>query len=160
MSDITDAPDISAFMKRCRRKRGNLIMVLHEIQNAYGYVPRNIALELARQMNVPLARIYEVLTFYHYFKTEPPGKYVISICMGTACYLRGAAELLEEFGAQLGVEEGESTSDGMFHLQTVLCLGCCGLAPVVAINGEILSRVHRDDVRRILDSYATVKEAV
>ena len=158
MSPITDSPDISAYIKKWSSKRGNLIMVLHEIQNSYGYVPRTISLELAREMKVPLARIYEVLTFYHYFKIEPPGKYVISVCMGTACYLKGAPDLVEEFEAQLGVVEGNTTQDGMFHLQSVRCLGCCGLAPVVMINGRIYSKVHRDDVRRILSDCHAFEE--
>ncbi|MFC1600760.1 NAD(P)H-dependent oxidoreductase subunit E [Candidatus Sumerlaeota bacterium] len=160
MIQETETADISSFIEKWSKKRGNLIMVLHEIQNAYGYVSRSVALELARQMGVPLARIYEVLTFYHYFKLRPPGKYVISICMGTACYLKGASDLVREFEQQLGVEEGETTEDGMFHLQSVRCLGCCNLAPVAMIKGRIYSRVHCDDVRRILAGYVRSEEAV
>jgi NADH-quinone oxidoreductase subunit E len=160
MIQETETADISSITEKWSKKRGNLIMVLHEIQNVYGHVPRSVALELARQMGVPLARIYEVLTFYHYFKLKPPGKFVISICMGTACYLKGALEIVREFEQRLGIVAGETTEDGMFHLQSVRCLGCCNLAPVAMINGRIYSRVHRDDVGRILAGYARSEEAV
>jgi len=125
-------------------------MVLHEIQGRHGYVPRTVALELAQQMKVPLARIYEVLTFYNYFELEPPAKYVISACMGTACYLKGTPDILKEFSDQLGIKVGESTPDGKFCLTTVRCVGCCGLAPVVLVNGEVHGKVKPRDVTHIL----------
>ena len=133
-----------------RKKRGSLIMALHELQDVKGYVPWEDAMELAQAMNIPLARIYEVLTFYNFFKLDAPGKAVISVCTGTACYLKGNDKTLEEFKKQLGINEGESTPDKMFHLQCVRCVGCCGLAPVCVVNGKTYGRVGAGDVANIL----------
>lgn len=136
---------------------GGLIMVLHHVQNHCGYVPREVAFEVARLLGVPLARIYEVVTFYNYFKTEAPGRHVISICMGTACYLKGAPDILREFKACLGIESGQSTSDKNFHLQVVRCLGCCGLAPVMTIGEKVYGQVKPGQVRSILAEYSTAE---
>ena len=127
-----------------------MIMALHELQDVKGYVPWEDAMELAQAMNIPLARIYEVLTFYNFFKLDAPGKAVISVCTGTACYLKGNDKTLEEFKKQLGINEGESTPDKMFHLQCVRCVGCCGLAPVCVVNGKTYGRVGAGDVANIL----------
>ena len=104
-------------------------------------------------MGIPLARIYEVLTFYNFFKLDAPGKAVISVCTGTACYLKGNDKVLEEFKKELGINEGESTAARMFHLQVVRCVGCCGLAPVCVVNGKTYGRVSPNDVRNILDEW-------
>jgi NADH-quinone oxidoreductase subunit E len=144
---------ISELAEKWRDKKGSLIMVLHEIQNHYGYVPRDVSLELSRVLDIPLARIYEVITFYNYFKLEPPGKFTIAVCLGTACYLKGAADLVEEVKSLLSIKEGETTSDGLFHLDVVRCLGCCGLAPVMMINGQIYGKVKRNEVMGILSKY-------
>lgn len=131
-------------------KRGALIMALHELQNQKGYIPREAAMEVAEAMGVPLARIYEVLTFYHYFKLTPPGRAVISICMGTACYLKGAPGIVTEIEKELGIKTGESTSDGMFHIQSVRCIGCCGLAPVITVNEKTYGRLKVEDIKGII----------
>jgi len=142
---------LSVTLKKWSKTRGNLIMVLHELQNHHGYVPRETALEVGKALDIPLARIYEVLTFYNYFKLESPGKFVTSVCTGTACHLKGASKIVDEFRKQLGVDEGESTPDRMFHLQSVRCLGCCGLAPVVTVNENVYGKVAPGDARSILD---------
>lgn len=136
-----------------RKKRGSLIMALHEIQGIKGHVPWEDAVDIAVGMGIPLARIYEVLTFYNFFKLEAPGKAVISICTGTACYLKGNDKVLEEFKKELGISEGESTEDKMFHLQCVRCVGCCGLAPVIVVNGKTYGRVTPNDTRGILEEW-------
>ena len=128
-------------------------MALHEIQGVKGFVPWQDAADLAEGMGIPLARIYEVLTFYNFFKLDAPGKAVISVCTGTACYLKGNDKVLEEFKKELGIGEGESTADKMFHLQSVRCVGCCGLAPVCVVNGKTYGRVTVNDVRNILDEW-------
>ncbi len=148
--------DIRQLIEKWKDKKGSLIMILHEIQNSYGYVPRNVALELSKELDIPLARIYEVITFYNFFKVTPPGKYKISVCMGTACYLKGAAELVNEIKNILNIEEGESTKDGLFHLELVRCLGCCGLAPVITINDKVYGKVRPNQLMDILSKY--VKE--
>jgi NADH-quinone oxidoreductase subunit E len=144
------ASPLDVTIRKWAKKRGSLIMMLHEIQNQRGYVPREQALELAQAVGVPLARIYEVLTFYNYFKLKSPGKAVISVCTGTACHLKGAPELIDAFKAELGIIEGETTEDGIFHLQCVRCVGCCGLAPAVVINGKTYGKVKPSDIRGII----------
>lgn len=134
-------------------EKGSLIMLLHEIQGKYGYIPRSVAMDLARLIDVPLARIYEVITFYNYFKLQPPGKVNIAVCMGTACYLKGAPEILDEIEDRLNITIGQTTVDGLFHLDAVRCLGCCGLAPVMTVNGEIHGKVKKSQVVEILSRY-------
>jgi len=139
-------------------KEGNLIMVLHQIQNRYGYVPREVSLVLSEILDVPLARIYEVITFYHFFRLTPPGKKKIAVCMGTACYLKGGAELLAELEHLLCVKPGETTKDGQFHLEVVRCLGCCGLAPVLKIEEKIYGNVKKKDIGDIIAYYSEEAE--
>jgi len=151
MNEYTDK--IQEIASRWQNKRGSLIMILHDLQEEFGYIERKAALEVARITRIPLAKIYEVVTFYHYFKLSPPAKYVISVCKGTACYLKGACRVAGEIKKILGVEEGVPTPDGLFMLRTVRCLGCCGLAPVVDINGRIFSRVDVKNIRDIIAEY-------
>lgn len=141
------ADDVSLIAKRWKSKRGSLIMALHDLQGRYGYVPREAAMNLARQLHVPLARIYEVITFYNFFKLKSPGRHVVSVCMGTACYLKGAPKLLEKVSRELGVKPGETSPDGEYHLQMVRCLGCCGLAPVVMADGVTLGKADSGKLR-------------
>lgn len=143
----------SQVANKWRKKRGSLIMALHEIQDVKGYVPWEDAVDVANGLGIPLARIYEVLTFYNFFKLEAPGKAVISVCTGTACYLKGNDKVLEEFKKELGVSEGESTADRMFHLQVVRCVGCCGLAPVCVVNGKTYGRITPADVQKIIEEW-------
>ena len=144
--------DLKAVAAKWSGKEGNLIMILHEIQNTIGFVPREISLELSQLMNIPLARIYEVLTFYNFFKTDPPGKHHISICLGTACYLKGAPALIAEAERILQVKTGETTKDGMFYLDNVRCVGCCGLAPVVVIDNQVHAKVTKDQMPELISS--------
>lgn len=137
-------------LKKWGKKRGALIMALHEVQNQRGFVPREAALDIAEGMNIPLARIYEVITFYNYFKLKAPGKAVISVCTGTACHLKGAGELVKALKDEIGIEEGETSDDGIFHLQCVRCVGCCGLAPVVVVNGKTYGRLKPSDIHGIV----------
>jgi NADH-quinone oxidoreductase subunit E len=135
------------------KKEGNLIMVLHQIQNRFSYVPREISFEVAKRLDIPLARIYEVITFYHYFKLEPPGKHIVSVCLGTACYLKGAPTIIEALKNTLGVKPGETTPDKQFHVQIVRCLGCCGLAPVMTIGEKVYGKVNPDAIPQIISEY-------
>ncbi|HTY44478.1 MAG TPA: NADH-quinone oxidoreductase subunit NuoE [Patescibacteria group bacterium] len=149
--------DVQSLVEKWKDKKGNLIMILHELQNHYGYVPRELSLQLSRMLDVPLARIYEVLTFYNFFKLEPPGKHRISVCMGTACYLKGAPQILEEVRNILNVKEGQTTEDGVFSLDVVRCLGCCGLAPVVMIDDKVYGKVKKSEITEILSKYGNGK---
>jgi NADH:ubiquinone oxidoreductase subunit E len=137
--------EITVIALKWKKKRGSLIMALHDLQSRKGYVPREDAMRLGREMGVPLARIYEVVTFYNYFKLKAPGKYVISVCVGTACYIAGSANILSGLEKELKILPGESTSDNEYHLQAVRCLGCCGLAPLVSVNGKVYGKLKSTD---------------
>ncbi len=145
---MTDA--LSAFVEEWKDKPGNLIMVLHKTQEEYGYIPRSIALELTQRLDVSLAEIYGVITFYHFFKLEKPGKHTIQVCTGTACYLKGSGELVQEIGNLLHIGVNETTDDGEFSLETVRCVGCCGLAPVTVSNGEVYGKLTPKEVPEML----------
>jgi NADH:ubiquinone oxidoreductase subunit E len=129
------------FVEEWRDRPGNLIMVLHRVQEEYGYVPRAHALELAQLLDVPLAKIYGVITFYHFFKLEKPGRNKIAVCMGTACYLKGGEDLILELEELLGTGINQVTPDGEFSMEAVRCVGCCGLAPVLMVNDEVYGKV-------------------
>jgi NADH-quinone oxidoreductase subunit E len=142
--------DVRGHVADWKDRDGNLIMILHAIQNQYGYVPRGVAMILARELEMSLARIYEVITFYHYFKLVPPGKHNVSVCIGTACYLKGANNLLDEVQTQLGIQPGDTTEDREFHLETVRCIGCCGMSPAMMVDGKTHGRLRTPDVTDIL----------
>ena len=146
-------PQIREFIEQWKSKPGNLIMVLHQVQQTYGYIPRNIAVEISELLSVPLAKIYGVVTFYNFFKLQKAGKYKIQVCLGTACYLRGGDDLLKELEAQLGIGLNATTPDGLFSIEAVRCLGCCGLAPVIVVNGEVHGRLAAKDIKGIIENY-------
>ncbi len=146
-------PEIRAFIAEWKNKPGNLIMVLHHIQEHIGYIPRKAAFEVAELLDVPLARIYGVITFYNFFKLTKPGRNRIQVCMGTACYLRGGEDLILEVEEMLGVGLNTVTPDGEFSIEAVRCLGCCGLAPVMVINGQVYGKVQMKDLPSILAQY-------
>ena len=146
-------PEISAFIEEWKSKPGNLIMVLHQVQQTYGYIPRNIAIEISERLSVPLAKIYGVVTFYNFFKLEKAGKYKIQVCLGTACYIRGGDDLLKALEKELGIGLNSTTPDGLFSIEAVRCLGCCGLAPVIVVNGNVHGRLTAKDVPAIIEQY-------
>ena len=155
MSEQTEqmTAEIKSFIGEWKDKPGNLIMVLHKVQQTYGYIPRNIAIEISSMLDVPLAKIYGVVTFYNFFKLQKAGKYIAQVCLGTACYLRGGDDLIKEFEKQLGVGVNATTPDGLFSVEAVRCLGCCGLAPVVVVNGEVYGKLKKEDVAGIIEKY-------
>ena len=132
---------------------GELIMILHEAQSLLGYLPQEIQEVVAEQLEIPIAQVYGVVTFYSYFTMEPKGRFPISVCMGTACYVRGAEKILEELARQLEIKVGETTSDGLFSLNCLRCVGACGLAPVVTIGDKVYGRLTTDKIRDILADY-------
>jgi NADH-quinone oxidoreductase subunit E len=142
-----------AFIDQWKSRPGNLIMVLHKVQEEFGYIPRPIAIELGRVLDVPLAKIYGVVTFYHFFKLEKPGKHTIQVCMGTACYLKGGHDLILELENVLGIGVNQTTDDGQFSLEAVRCVGCCGLAPVMVIGEEVYGKLEPDGLPAILAKY-------
>lgn len=158
MSNETEkmTPELRAFIDEWKDKPGNLIMVLHKVQQTYGYIPRAIAIETGELLGVPLAKIYGVVTFYNFFKLQKAGKYIVQVCLGTACYLRGGDDIIKEFERQLGVGVNATTPDGLFSVEAVRCLGCCGLAPVAVVNGDVHGKLETKDVAGIIEKYRTV----
>lgn len=144
-------PELKKFIAEWKTKPGNLIMVLHHVQQAFGYIPREVAFEVAALMEVPLARIYGVITFYNFFKLKKPGRNIVQVCMGTACYLKGGEDLLLELEKLLGVGVNTVTPDGEFSVEAVRCLGCCGLAPVMVINGEVHGKVPTKNLAGLIE---------
>ncbi|MDF1576367.1 MAG: NAD(P)H-dependent oxidoreductase subunit E [Bacteroidales bacterium] len=134
-------------------QHGELINVLHKCQSAFGYLPAEVQEVIAEKMEMPAAKVYGVVTFYSFFTMIPKGKYPISICTGTACYVRGAETVLKEFKKQLQIEVGETDADGLFSLSCLRCVGACGLAPVVQVGNKTYGRVAPDDVKNIIEEY-------
>lgn len=132
---------------------GELINVLHKTQGAFGYLPAEVQEVIARELNVAVAKVFGVVTFYSFFTMVPKGKHPISICTGTACYVRGAEKVLEEFKKELGVKVGETTGDGKFSISCLRCVGACGLAPVVMVGDKTYGRVAPEMVKDILNEY-------
>ena len=128
-------------------------MVLHRVQQEQSYISREAADKVAALLDVPLATIWGVVSFYHFFKLTKPGEHNIQVCMGTACYLKGAQPLIDELTKRLGVEMGGVTDDGLFSLEAVRCIGCCGLAPVLNVGGEVFGKVTKDQVAGIIAKY-------
>ncbi|SNS82002.1 NAD(P)-dependent iron-only hydrogenase diaphorase component iron-sulfur protein [Anaerovirgula multivorans] len=132
---------------------GRLIQVLHRAQDIFGYLPRDVQLFIARRLGLAGAKVNGVVTFYTYFTEEPRGEYVINICTGTACFVKGGNKLLEEFENKLKVSVGDTTEDRKFTLKDVRCVGACGLAPLVVINDKVYGRVKPEEVEGILSEY-------
>jgi NADP-reducing hydrogenase subunit HndA len=130
-----------------------LINVLHKTQEHFGYLPAEVQEVISTELDVPVAKIFGVVTFYSFFTMTPKGKHPISICMGTACYVRGAEKVLDEFRKELGLQVGQTTTDGKFSLSSLRCVGACGLAPVVLVGDKTYGRVAPDDVKNILKEY-------
>lgn len=130
-----------------------LIHILHKTQNSLGYLPAEVQKVIAHQLHMPVSKVYGVVTFYSFFTMTPKGRYPISVCKGTACYVRGAEKVMDEFMQILNIQVGENTPDGKFSLSTLRCVGACGLAPVVLIGDKVYGRVTPDRVREILDEY-------
>jgi NADH:ubiquinone oxidoreductase 24 kD subunit len=130
-----------------------LIAVLHKAQELYGYLSRETMEFISAGMNIPTANIWGVATFYHYFNLNPIGKYTVSVCLGTACYVKGAGDIMEALKEELQIKEGETTKDMMFTLQEARCLGACGLAPVIMVNGKIHGDLTPKKVVEVIRSY-------
>lgn len=148
-----NAEKLDAIIEKYRDTRGALIPVLHEAQDVYGYLPLEVQRTIAEKLDIPLAEVYGVVSFYTQFSINPKGKYQINVCMGTACYVKGANEILDKFRTRLSIDVGECTEDGKFSLEACRCIGSCGLAPVATINDEVYGKLTADDVDAILDDY-------
>ena len=139
---------------------GELINILHETQNRLGYLPKPVQELVALELGIPASRVYGVVSFYSFFTMTPKGKHPISVCMGTACYVRGAEKVLDEFKRLLNIDVGGTTPDGLFSLDSLRCVGACGLAPVVMIGPRVYGRLKVADVKRILDEVAALEQEI
>jgi len=149
----TDIDKLAEVCKSFNNEPGELINVLHKAQEIFGYLPSEVQEVIAHELKVPVAKVYGVVTFYSFFTMTPKGKFPISICTGTACYVRGAEKVLDEFKKELNIQVGETTADGKFSLSCLRCVGACGLAPVVLIGEKTYGRVAPDDVKQIIKEY-------
>lgn len=151
--DLKMSDELLAFIEEWKVKEGNLIMILHRVQEEFGYIPRKIAIELTGLLDIPLAKIYGVITFYHFFKLKKPGKHKLQVCMGTACYLKGGDDLIAEIESILGIGVNQTSEDGLFSLEAVRCVGCCGLAPVLVVGKDVYGKLGTDRIPEILAKY-------
>ena len=145
--------ELDEFIDALPHKKGELIRVLHHAQKTYGYIPQELQVHIAKKMDVPASKVFGIVSFYSFFTMEPKGEVDISVCLGTACYVRGADKVLEEFKQELKIDVGETTPDGKVSLSVLRCVGACGLAPVVLVNGTVYGRVAVAEVKGILDEY-------
>ncbi len=144
---------LEEFINQQEDKSTALISTLHYAQELFDYLPTEVQLFVSRKLGISAAKVYGVVSFYSFFTTKPRGKYKINVCLGTACFVKGSEKLFDELKKQLGIAEGEVTSDGLFSLHPVRCIGCCGLAPAVMINGEVFGRLTIADIPRIINTY-------
>ncbi len=145
--------ELDSFIDALPTKKNALIQTLHRAQDIFGYLPQEVQSHIARKLDLPTSRVFGVVTFYSFLKTEPRGKVPVSVCMGTACFVRGSEAILQEFKSQLKIGTGEITPDGLFSLDSIRCVGACGLAPVVMVDGRVYGRVEVEGVKHIIDEH-------
>jgi len=148
-----DAQAVETILQKHPKDPSSIIQVLLDIQNELYYLPREVLEHVSKSLDVPLSRTYSLATFYKAFSLKPKGKYPIAVCTGTACHVQGAVRILEQIERELSIKEGETTSDKKFSVETVRCLGCCGLAPVVTVGKNLHGKVPMAKVSKILKQY-------
>ena len=156
MTTVLQECQIKTIQNICQsfgNQAGELINILHKTQEAFGYLPAEVQHVIAKELNISEAKVYGVVTFYSFFTMKPKGKHKISVCMGTACYVRGAEKIVDELKKELKIEVGDVTPDGKFSLDCLRCVGACGLAPVMLIGDKTYGRLEPKEVKGILDSY-------
>lgn len=144
---------LKAVIESHKEQEGAAIPVLHKAQEIYGYLPVEVQTMIAEGLNVPLAEIYGIVTFYTQFSLYPKGQYQVAVCLGTACYVKGSGDILDKIKQRLGIDVGECTPDGRFSIDATRCIGACGLAPVLTVNEDVYGRLTVDDVDDILNKY-------
>ena len=147
------AARIREICDRYKDEKTPLMMILSDIQNEYGYIPLEVQEVVSEKTGISVAEIYGVVTFYSFFSLKPKGKYVIGCCLGTACYVKGAQQVIDKFSELLGVGPGQTTEDGLFTIDALRCIGACGIAPAVSINGKVYPKVTVNQVHDIVASY-------
>lgn len=147
----TAKEEIINIVNKYRNEPTPLVMILSEIQSKFGYVSLDVQQLVSDETGIPVSEIYGVVTFYSFFSLSPKGKYVIGICLGTACYVKGSQQIIDKFSTILGIKPGETTEDGMFTLDALRCIGACALAPAVRINDKVYSQMKVSDVEKIVE---------
>ncbi len=142
---------ITEIVERYKNEETPLMMVLEAIQSEYGYIPLEVQELVSSLLNIPVAEIYGVVTFYSFFSLTPKGKYVIGVCLGTACYVKGSQLVIDKFSELLGIKPGETTEDGMFTLDALRCIGACSLGPAISVNGKVYPKMTIDKVAGIIE---------
>ena len=145
--------ELETFINSLDTKKGSLISVLHKAQGIFGYLPREVQEFVADKLNESLANVYGVVSFYSYFTMVPKGEHAVAVCMGTACYVRGADKVLNEFQKQLGIKSGETSVYGKFSIDALRCVGACGIAPVVLVGEKVYKKVEPNEVKGIIEEY-------
>ena len=145
--------DMAIILEKYTTDKDNLIQILNEVQEYYGYVPERAMLAISDYLKMPMAEIYGVVTFYSRFTLKPKGKYHIAVCLGTACFVKGSEQILERAKERLGIDVGETTKDGKFSLEATRCIGACGLAPVFTVNDEVYGKATPELVDKIIEEY-------
>ncbi len=144
---------INAICDRYKNEKTPLMMILSDIQKEYGYIPLEVQELVSEKTGISVAEIYGVVTFYSFFSLMPKGKYVIGCCLGTACYVKGAQQVIDKFSEILNVKPGETSADGLFTLDALRCIGACGIAPAVSINGKVYPKMTVDAVPSVIEEY-------
>ncbi|MBO5479373.1 MAG: NADH-quinone oxidoreductase subunit NuoE [Clostridia bacterium] len=134
-----------------KQDKDNLIQILNDVQEHYGYIPKHAQIAISEYLNIPMAEIYGVITFYARFTLKPKGKYHIAVCLGTACYVKGSQKIMDRLEEKLGIKAGETTQDGKFSIEATRCVGACGLAPVFTVNGEVYGKATVQKLDKVLD---------
>ena len=147
---VSEMKDI---LNKYKKDKSNLIQILNEVQEYYGYVPEKAMLEISNYLDMPMAEIYGVVTFYSRFTLKPKGKHHIAVCLGTACFVKGSEKILDRAKERLGIDVGETTKDGKFSLEATRCVGACGLAPVFTINNEVYGKATVKMMDEMIDKY-------
>ena len=149
----TAKKQIEEIIARHINEKTPLMMILSDIQNEYGYIPLEVQELVSEKTGISVAEIYGVVTFYSFFSLKPKGKYVIGVCLGTACYVKGSQQVIDKFSEILNIKPGETTEDGLFTLDALRCIGACGIAPAISINGKVYPKVEVKHVPQIIEEY-------
>jgi NADH:ubiquinone oxidoreductase subunit E len=144
---------VEAICDEYSKEPSPLMMILSKIQKEYGYIPLEVQEIVSAKTGIPVAEIYGVVTFYSFFSLEPKGKYVLGICLGTACYVKSSQQILDKFEQILGIKAGQTTPDGLFTIEAIRCMGACALAPAMSVNGKVYPKVTPDEVNKIIAEY-------
>ena len=136
-----------------RNENTPLMMILSQVQKEYGYIPFEVQEIISEKLGIPVSEIYGVVTFYSFFSLKPKGKFVIGVCLGTACYVKGAQQICDKFSELLGIKPGETTEDGLFTIDALRCIGACGIAPAVSINGKVYPKMSVNQVQQVINEY-------